>query len=360
VGTNVIFASAPDARVEPNRNGPIMTIVATTHWIEHIPPGEDARHREYAEEMRALVEERATKSGRSGRAVHFKQHVGVTAKLIVGELPEELRVGPFAEPTIWPAYVRFSSSSPMQMHDRLPDVRGLALKLVGVPGAKLLPGLEQALTQDFVFVHIPVIPFETPDDLMAAFRVIRAGPILLGARLLAALGPRGVVRMLRGLVTMPYVTSLATTRFFTAAPLRFGDRAVKLDLVPEAASPKSLGKGRNALRRDLAARLDHGPIRYILRAQFFVDETITPIEDASVIWPTPYHELARLEIPAQDVTSARGQAIDEYVEALSFNPWHSLPELRPLGAMMRARVHAYRESKLERGALPEPDGSETF
>jgi hypothetical protein len=40
---------------------------------------------------------------------------------------------------------------------------------------------------------------------------------------------------------------------------------------------------------------------------------------------------------------------------MSFDPWHAVEELRPLGAMMRARAIAYRESVIERQAAPEPD-----
>ncbi len=43
------------------------------------------------------------------------------------------------------------------------------------------------------------------------------------------------------------------------------------------------------------------------------------------------------------------------MEKLSFDPWHALEELRPLGAMMRARAPAYRESVIARGAAPEPE-----
>jgi hypothetical protein len=274
-----------------------MAIIASTDWTEYIPPGEIARHLGYAEEMRAIVRERAAKTGELGRAVHFKQHAGVRAELIVGELPEELRVGPFAEPAIWPTYVRFSNSSMSRMHDRLPDVRGMALKLVGVPGLKLLPELEQALTQDFVFIDIPAMPVATPDELMMLLQAAQAGPLLFLPRVLASLGPRKMLRMFRILMAIPWVASLATTRFYTAAPLRFGDRAVRLDLVPETTGFESYGRGRDALREDLVVRLGAGPIRYILRAQFYVDEATTPIEDASVNWPTPYHVLARLEIP---------------------------------------------------------------
>jgi hypothetical protein len=337
-----------------------MNILASTEWTEQIPADEDTRFRGYAEEMREIVRERATKTGRLGRAVHFKQHAGLLAKLIVGQLPDELRVGPFAEPTTWPVYVRFSNSSNLSLNDLLPDVRGLALKLVGVPGSKLLPGLEQALTQDFVFAHLPAIPFATPDELMMLVRAAKDGPFLLLPRALGSLGPRKLLRFVRVMARAPFVFSLATTRFYTGAPLRFGDRAVRLDLVPESGAAGCFGGGRDALREDLVARLDTQPLQYTLRAQFYVDEATTPIEDASVNWETPYHELAQLVIPPQDLGSPRGRALDEYVEQLSFSPWHTLPELRPLGAMMRARLLAYHESGLERAVLPEPDGSEVF
>jgi hypothetical protein len=337
-----------------------MTIEASTDWSERIDPDEDARYREYAEEMREIVRERAARAGRSGRAVHFKQHVGVEGKLIVGELAQALRVGPFATPAKWRCYVRFSSSSNLNLHDALPDVRGLAIKLVGVPGPKLLPELEHALTQDFLFSHIPAIPFATPDEMMMLLRAATAGPLLVAPRLLVSLGPRKLGRFLRTMARSPGLGSLATLRYYTGAPQQFGDRAVKFDLVPDAALPGCYGKGRDARREDLITRLATRPIGFTLRVQFYVDEATTPIEDASVIWRTPHHELARLVIPAQDIGSDRGRAIDEYVERLAFSPWHSLPELRPLGAMMRARLPTYRASMLEREALPEPDGSECF
>jgi hypothetical protein len=40
---------------------------------------------------------------------------------------------------------------------------------------------------------------------------------------------------------------------------------------------------------------------------------------------------------------------------MSFDPWHALEAHRPLGAMMRARNHAYRVSTKERQAAAEPE-----
>jgi hypothetical protein len=113
-----------------------------------------------------------------------------------------------------------------------------------------------------------------------------------------------------------------------------------------------------ALREELVSRLRTGPLTWSFRAQLFVDERTTPIEDASAPWPedrAPFHELARLVLPQQDLTSASGAKLEEQIERMSFDPWHAVEELRPLGAMMRARAIAYRESVLERQAAPEPE-----
>jgi hypothetical protein len=52
--------------------------------------------------------------------------------------------------------------------------------------------------------------------------------------------------------------------------------------------------------------------------------------------------------------------VAEVCEGLSFDPWHTTADFRPLGNMMRARNHAYRLSTQERGASPEPDGTEAL
>jgi hypothetical protein len=64
--------------------------------------------------------------------------------------------------------------------------------------------------------------------------------------------------------------------------------------------------------------------------------------------------VGRLVVPKQDVTSEAGRALAERVSRMSFDPWHALEAHRPLGAMMRARNHAYRVSTKERGAEGEP------
>jgi hypothetical protein len=91
--------------------------------------------------------------------------------------------------------------------------------------------------------------------------------------------------------------------------------------------------------------------------QFYRDRERTPIEDASVEWreeDAPFLTVARLTLPQQDLESAEGKRVQDYVEQLSFDPWHATEDFRPLGDMMRARNHAYRVSTQTRGAAREP------
>jgi hypothetical protein len=235
----------------------------------------------------------------------------------------------------------------------------VALKLVGVPGRKLIPGLEDKRTQDFLLIQSPTTPFRTPDEFVTFVRTAARGPGLLVPRLIGSLGFGRALGLLKKLASMPKVASLATIPFYTALPLRFGATAAKLAIFPVGPTAAGAASGTpGALREDLVSRLRTGPLTWSFRAQLFVDERTTPIEDASVPWPedrAPFHELARLVLPQQDVTSASGAKLEEQIERMSFDPWHAVEELRPLGAMMRARAIAYRESVIERQAAPEPE-----
>ena len=163
---------------------------------------------------------------------------------------------------------------------------------------------------------------------------------------------------------MPFL-SFATTPYFSAAPIRYGAYAVHYALMPHAKPEPQGAKGGSPhyLHDDLSARLASGPLVFDMRVQFYVDETKTPIEDASVEWneeDAPFLTVGRLTLPKQALDGARGRKVADFIEGLSFDPWHALEEHRPLGNVMRARNHAYRLSTKERGAAREPDGTERF
>jgi hypothetical protein len=323
---------------------------------ETVAADENERFRGFADEIVAIQSARtAAGGGKPGRALHVKQHLGVVGELVV-KAPESARSGVFGmSGKSWPVYVRFSNGSSRHQGDSQPDVRGFALKLVGVPGKKLIAGLEAELTQDFLFIDTQVIPFRTPDEFMMFVRAAKDGPAKLLPRLIKSFGLGRALGILWGSVTGEKVKSYATHTFHTAAPIAFGKTAAKLSLspVPSAAGAPA-AKGDDFLRQDLSERLKQGPLSWTLRAQPFIDEQTTPIEDAAVVWSGPWIDLATLTLPRQDVTSTRGREISELVSQLSFDPWHTTEEHRPLGAIMRARGATYGKSVVARGAAPEP------
>jgi hypothetical protein len=334
-----------------------------TDWKETVPPGEAERFERHAEALRDLAVTRAGQ-GKPDRALHAKPNLGVVgAFTVLPDLPEHARVGLFAAPATYGAYVRFSNGASARQADGKPDVRGVALKLLGVPGKKLIPGLEDKTTQDFLLIRSPATPFRDADEFVGLVRAaarpwrIPAFAFQIGlGRLFTILG-----QLRAGLGER--MTSVATTGYHSALPIKFGPYAVHYALAPQAAPDPgaALPRSFDALGEELAERLRGGPVTYDFRVQFFLDATRTPIEDASVEWKeadAPFLTVARLVLPQQDAASGPAQKIAEKIEALSFDPWHALPDHRPLGNMMRARNHAYRLSTQARGALPEPDETE--
>jgi hypothetical protein len=323
---------------------------------ETVAPDEEERFRGFAEEIAAIQSARSAKGdGQVARALHVKQHLGAVGELVV-KAPETARSGVFAmSGKSWPVYVRFSNGSSRHQPDGAPDVRGFALKLVGVPGTKLIKGLESEVTQDFLFIDTPALPFRTPDEFMMFVRAAKAGPAKLLPALISAFGFTRALSIIWGSVSGEKVKSFASHAFHTAAPIAFGKTAAKLALFPNPSeAPSPAAKGDDFLQRDLTARLKSGALSWTLRAQLFVDEKTTPIEDTKVVWSAPFVDLATLTLPKQDPESPRGQEISELVSQLSFDPWHATEEHRPLGAIMRARGATYAKSVIARKAAAEP------
>jgi hypothetical protein len=332
----------------------------STDWKEAAPKNEDQRLLKHAETLRDIQRRKAAETRQTSRALHAKKNLGVEAQFtVLPDLAPELCQGLFAKSGTYRAYVRYSNGSGARQHDKKPDVRGVAIKVLGVPGKKLIPGMEDAQTQDFLLIRSSSTPFRNADEFVD-FVAMAEKPLFLLPKLLFRFGLFEGLSLLKKLVQglkLPTMT-LASTHYFSALPIQFGPYAARCALVPQdEPTPVPKGSSPDLLGEGLAERLHAGPVTYDFRVQFFVDETQTPIEDASIDWSeavSPYVTVGRLVIPPQDAGSARGRRVADVVENLSFDPWHALVEHKPLGNMMRARNHAYRLSTQERKASPEP------
>ncbi|MGZ5523185.1 MAG: hypothetical protein ACXWF1_08610, partial [Chthoniobacterales bacterium] len=118
---------------------------------------------------------------------------------------------------------------------------------------------------------------------------------------------------------------------------------------------------RDAMRQSLA----EGDVEFDIRLQLQTDPFLMPIEHNGVLWPeklSPRVSVATLRLPKQKFDS---RAQMEFAKKLSYNPWHTIAEHRPLGNQSRARKRMYYAlSKLRHdlNAVPhyEPTGDEVF
>jgi hypothetical protein len=97
------------------------------------------------------------------RGQHPKQHGCVKARFeVLADIPDKLKVGLFAKPATYTAYVRFSNGR--EVDDTKPDVHGMAIKLTGVPGRKVLESEATATTHDFILADKPVFFIRDTDE----------------------------------------------------------------------------------------------------------------------------------------------------------------------------------------------------
>jgi hypothetical protein len=243
----------------------MSALAPSTDWKEDLATDEQERFERHAQTLHTLQAQADAKTRRSGRALHRKGHLGATARFeILPDLPAVYRQGLFAAPATHEAYVRFSNGAFGPNPDAKPDVRGLAVKVCGVAGAKLIPGLEAAPTQDFLAIQSAATPFRTVDEFVNAVWAGR-NPLLALPRFIGAFGPGRAFTILKKFVGSVggKIPSLARLRFYSALPIAWGPYAAKFSFVPAGAdgagAPTS---GPDFYTADLADRLARGPIVY--------------------------------------------------------------------------------------------------
>jgi hypothetical protein len=323
----------------------------STQWQEQVEADEAQRFTAYGQQFVAIQARKSAKYG-TGRALHRKQLVAAKGTLeVLGNIPKFAQQGLFATPGSFDVQVRLSNGGMDRAPDKMPDIRGFSFRVLGVHGDSAL-GNGPAKSQDFTLINQEQFAFpksaEFVDFVVAAsggngnllkFLFKRYGLLGGPARLLKL--ARSVGRSFGGFATEPV---------FSAVPIACGPYAVRVRLVPAASNGKATPGANADWGADFSARLKSQPLTWELQLQPFVSEDITPIEDASVNWPSPYTTVARLTLPQQDTASAAGTALAAEAEASVFDPWQALAAHRPLGDVQRARKVVYFESQKGRGA----------
>ncbi len=325
---------------------------------------EAATNQGLIEQMLKVCQTTFEHSGHASRGVHAKGHGLLHGELVVhGGLPAELAQGLFAKAGSYPVVMRLSTLPGDILDDSVSTPRGLAVKVIGVEGARL-PGSDGDVTQDFVLVNGPAFSAPTPEKFLGSLKTLASTTDKAeGAKIALSTVARGAEAALEAvggksatLTTMggqPRTNILGET-FYSQVPFLFGEYVAKFSVAPVfdlgALTGAAIGDGPDALREAVSAYFrEHGG-EWDFRVQLCTDLDTMPIEDASVPWPedaSPYVTVARLKAGPQDSWSAGSvKAVDD---GLAFSPWHGLAAHRPLGGVNRARNTTYVASAKFRG-----------
>ena len=308
------------------------------------------------------------KPGGYERGGNTKTQGIVRAELIVHEgLAPELRHGIFAEPRTYRAWVRFSGPGPYVTPD-IDDVgfMSISIKLMGVPGPKLMD--EERFTQDMFGVSTPT--FVTPDTKANAHLQKWSLKNAAVFHFLNLRNPHILDGIMQSLWTKTQ-SSPFEAPYFSCVPYLLGEgQAMQYSVWPKSNKKTPIPRlprrpPDDYLREAMIAALDQGDVDLDFRIQLQTDPHLMPIENAGVLWPerlSPRVSVATLHIPRQKFDSPAQMA---FAKRLSYNPWHCIPEHRPLGNQSRARRRMYWElSKLrhDMNQVPhyEPNGDEVF
>lgn len=290
---------------------------------------------------------RVYKPGKTKRQFHAKMHGLVEATFTVNEdLPQQLQYGIFQPGKSYKAWIRFSNGNTKIVNDSKADLRGMAIKLLDVPGEMLIQDERMPQSQDFLLVSYPTLMAPNIAAFKKSIKAVCGG---LSGMAWFALNPGNWPVLIRTLQSMKKTDSLLNLQFWSVSPSRLGThtQAVKYSAIPVTPpiTPRPDKSDKNFLRAGLQQVLHTQDFRFHFMVQLQEDAVRMPIEDPCVAWDSPFQKVAVITIPKQDFAN---ESRDSFGENLTFSPWHSLAAHQPLGGIARARKLAYHAISLFR------------
>jgi hypothetical protein len=331
---------------------------ADTRLGEKLVPGESA----VAEKIAVRIEQSIRQQYRPGTArrdAHPKAHGCVKAEIrILEAIPASLVHGMFVPGRSYPAVIRFSNGSgDATRADIQRDARGMAIKVYGIPGEKLVEDGGQAGTQDFIMINHPVFFANDPGRYLELIDAQDSDSFFKKLSLPFALGVRGSLIALQ--TASSRIANPLQVRYWSMVPYQLGtgeDRvAVKYSARPCTAEQDPMPRQpahdflRDALRNTLQKR--DACMELLVQPRTSASMSV---EDSMTEWnedKAPFYSVAMIHIPLQDFDSPDRNA---QCENLAFNPWHALPAHKPLGAMNRMRKVIYERISRVRHEMNAP------
>ncbi len=312
---------------------------------EKLYPGEQA----LAQELAVAIEKSIRTEYRPGSArrdAHPKAHGCVKAEFqVMDSLPEPLAKGVFVPGKKYQAWIRFSNGSKdANRRDIKGDARGMAIKVLGVPEKQILADEEHAATQDFIMINHPVFFANDPRRYLSLIKAESNGSLFRKSLIPFDLGLKGT--LIARKITSKKISNPVQTRYWSMVPYQLGmgsDRqAVKYSARSCSATtdPIPENPGPNFLRDALRATLKKGDACMEFLVQPRTSRSMD-IEDSMTEWneaEAPFLKVAAIRIRQQSFDT---EEQNRFCENLSFSPWHTLPEHKPLGITNRLRKVVY-------------------
>ena len=309
---------------------------------EHLSSNEAATAITIADVIETSVRKQYV-NGTALRDVHSKAHGCVQAEFKINEnLPKNIAQGIFIPGKSYQSWIRFSNgSSDSTQADIKRDARGIAIKVLDVPTKNILD--HEAFTQDFIMINHPVFFVNDPARYMLLMQNINSDSFLKKLQIPFVLGAKGTWIALN---SKTKISNPLHTRYWSMTPYQLGTgpnrEAVKYSVqacsavketIPHAPHP-------NFLREVLKSSLEKEGACMEFLVQPRTSNTMS-VEDSMTEWKeseAPFYKVATIRIHQQvfDTTEQ-----NQFCENLSFSPWHSAPEHKPLGAVNRMRKVIY-------------------
>ena len=298
------------------------------------------------------------------RDQHPKSHGCLGAELIVENTPDHLRFGVFKDPKRYPAWIRFSNGAGRIQPDATPDIRGIAIKVMGVDGEKILAGEKHARTQDFIAINSEAFFLKDIQDALELSKTVTtvnkipAIPLLerplklLTFVLMFARSHRAQVEILNQAREQPVFNPLSI-QYWSSTPYKLGPNEIKFTLKPRGIenpteNSETAQSSDNFLREAMVEHLMQSDAYFDFMVQVRTDPQNMPIEDATIKWNSEYQKVATIKIHKQVFDTQERQNFDEN---LSFNIWRALPEHEPLAKINQLRRLVYEETSKLRHEL---------
>jgi hypothetical protein len=297
------------------------------------------------------------KTGLWRRGQHPKHHGVVRATFeVLDTIPTKYKVGLFAKPGRYDALIRYSNGP--QTQDGEPGPQGMAIKLIGVPGTKILDAEADAVTHDLILIDGPVFFVRDTAWYAGLFKELVRKNGGKPTEWLAALEqahPQDIA------VVENYHNRVADSPlarpFWSQVPFAFGPDDTTICRYSVTPYPENMispipaqYRDKDYLRRAMVDQLTTAarPAMFDFFLQLRTDATPEVIDNPTVEWDTPTQRVAVITIPAQDFD--RPDQV-RFGENLSYTPWHALPEHRPVGQINEIRRTVYAATSRMRHVL---------